>query len=912
MGLRRWLALLVAGTLVPLLVFSAATVYQYAREQNAAAEQALQDAARVLVVALDKHHEATITALRVLGTSERLDAGDLKTFHQQCLRALEVRAEWRTISLFDPQGRRLLITSEPVGTALPPPPAAMSEPFRRLVESRTPNVSDLFASPLTKRLGVSIGVPVLRAGEVRWVLSAGMTPEAVARLLAGQRVLPEWTGVVLDRRHVIVAHSRLSHLAGTPAPPAFVEAVTARPDGTVRDGAAEGVSAMTAFSRSPAFGWTAAISVPAAGGAFGRPVRTILAAGVVLLLVGVFVALWTGRRISRPIEALASAAQRLGRGEAVEAVPSRVAEVAMLSTALAGAARDRARAAAEIAGYAERLEILHEIDRAVIAAEAPAAVAEAALRRLRPLLGTPRAVVTVFDLAAGEGEWLAVNADTPSAVGAGARFPLAMMGDLDALRRGELQVIDDVAALGHIPQAQALMAEGIRSYLVVPLVAGGELVGSLNFGGPTPGRFPAAQVDIAREVAAQIAIAISQARLHDRVKRHAEELEGRVAERTDAANRANQAKSEFLSRMSHELRTPLNAVLGFAQLLELGRLDERQRESVVRILAAGRHLLGLINEVLEISRIEAGRLHLTLEPLPVAEVVRSAIDLVRPLAAARGIALRMDEPLDRRHVQADRQRLQQVLLNLLSNGVKYNREGGQVTVACAPATGPVEIRVTDTGRGIAAEDLARLFTPFERLGAESGTVEGTGLGLAVSRQLAEAMSGAIRVDSTPGVGSTFTLELPVAAAPEASPGAPPPPAAGAPDGIAGVVLYIEDNLANVQLVERVVDLRPRARLLSAMQGLLGLDLAREHRPDLILLDLHLPDVSGEDVLRRLGDDPRTRDIPVVVLSADATPREIERLRATGARAYLTKPFDVRELLALLDEHLGAAGAPPTA
>ena len=246
------------------------------------------------------------------------------------------------------------------------------------------------------------------------------------------------------------------------------------------------------------------------------------------------------------------------------------------------------------------------------------------------------------------------------------------------------------------------------------------------------------------------------------MQRHAEELERRVAERTAEATRANAAKSDFLARMSHELRTPLNAVLGFGQLLEMSRLDERQRQSVAQILAAGRLLLGLIDEVLEISRIEAGRLRLSMEPVAVAPVVGAALELVGPLAAARGIALRVDEPLAAPPVRADRQRLQQILLNLLSNAVKYNREGGHVRVACASADGRVQVRVTDTGRGIAPEDLGRLFTPFERLGAERGVVEGSGLGLAVCRQLAEAMGGAILVESRPGVGSTFTLELPAA------------------------------------------------------------------------------------------------------------------------------------------------------
>ena len=405
----------------------------------------------------------------------------------------------------------------------------------------------------------------------------------------------------------------------------------------------------------------------------------------------------------------------------------------------------------------------------------------------------------------------------------------------------------------------------------------------------------------------QLALVVQQARLHERVTRHAEELEARVAERTAAANRANQAKSDFLSRMSHELRTPLNSILGFGQILEMDTLGERQRECVERILTAGRHLLGLINEVLEISRIEAGRLSLSLEPVPLQATVTGAMDLVAPLAAQRRVALRMDVPDARRHVLADRQRLQQVLLNLLSNAVKYNRENGHVTVSSADAEeGRVRIRVTDTGPGIPAEQQARLFTPFERLGAEASGEEGTGLGLTLSRHLVEAMDGLLHVESEVGVGSTFAVDLWIVDAPAAELPAPAQsPAVSAGPG--GLVLYIEDNLSNFRLVERLLERRPATRLLSAIQGRRGLELARDHRPALILLDLHLPDLSGEEVLRRLQEDPATREIAVVILTADATPGQADRLLAAGARAHLTKPIEVRQLLALLDEHLANGG-----
>jgi len=585
---------------------------------------------------------------------------------------------------------------------------------------------------------------------------------------------------------------------------------------------------------------------------------------------------------------------------------------------------------ASLAKSTERLRILHEIDRALIAAEAPVAIAEAVLRRLRDLLGVPRAIVNLFDLATGEVEWLAAAGRRRIRLGPGVRFPLSLMGDVEALRRGEPQVID-VAALPRGPEAEALLASGVHTYMVVPMIAGGELIGGLSFGG-APGEFSPEQIGIAQEVAAQLAIALAQARLHERVKRQAEELEQRVQERTRElstaneqlqrevaerqraeadADRANRAKSEFLSRMSHELRTPLNAILGFAQLLELEVERPADRESVEQIAKGGRHLLTLINEILDIARIEAGQLPLSPEPVRVGDAIQRVLDLTRPLAATRRIELETGgAALHPEHVWADQQRLQQVLLNLVSNGIKYNRDAGRLTVACDAAEADrIRISVKDTGPGIAPALRERLFQPFDRLGAEQHGVEGTGLGLALSKRLVEAMGGTIGVESVPSAGSTFWVEFLRAESPidRLARTEPSPAVLAAPAERDGTVLYIEDNLSNLRLVERTLALRPGVKLIPAMQGRLGLALAQQHRPDLILLDLHLPDISGEQVLRELQGDPGLRQTPVVVLSADATPGQVQRLLAAGVRAYLTKPLDVRQLLALLDEVLRTGG-----
>ena len=394
-------------------------------------------------------------------------------------------------------------------------------------------------------------------------------------------------------------------------------------------------------------------------------------------------------------------------------------------------------------------------------------------------------------------------------------------------------------------------------------------------------------------------------------------VDERTAELREArkvAEDANQSKSQFLSRMSHELRTPLNAVIGFGQLLELEPLDEPQRDSVAQILKGGRHLLDLINEVLDISRIEAGELALSPEAVHVPELVQEAVALVQPLANQRGIQLVADrsEAADC-YVFTDRQRAKQILLNLLSNAVKYNRTRGAVAVSCElSADDRVRISVTDTGPGIPAELMGHLFTAFERLGAEHTGVEGTGIGLALSKRLAEAMGGDITVESTLGKGSTFSVDLPRVEDPlqrydrlnGAGAHQPAAPEPHQPDVEHAVVLHIEDNLSNLKLIERIVAQRPGVEVVAAMHGRLGLELARERRPALVLLDLHLPDMGGEVVLDELRRDPTTASIPVVIVSADATSGQIHRLIDAGATAYLTKPIDVRELLTVLDEALG--------
>lgn len=376
-----------------------------------------------------------------------------------------------------------------------------------------------------------------------------------------------------------------------------------------------------------------------------------------------------------------------------------------------------------------------------------------------------------------------------------------------------------------------------------------------------------------------------------------------LADRAEEARSANRAKTEFLSRTSHELRTPLNVILGFAQLLETDLRGTPAAANVAQVLAAGRHLLSLIDEMLDIARIESGEIVLRPQPVTLAPLLQEVQAQIAPLAAQKDVKLELASAASL-SVLADRQRLRQVLLNLMTNAIKFNRPGGSVRLS-AVVDGPrVRIDVADTGVGIAREQIPRLFSPFERLDAERLGVEGTGLGLAISHQLMKRMQGSIEVRSEVGHGSTFTLVLEGAhaAAAEETGDAPPAAAPLAAKTTNRTVLYIEDNPPNIALMQAVLGRRPHWQLQIARSGSEGLEQLRRQRPDLLLLDLHLPDISGEAVVQAVRDDPALRDLPFAILSADALPATVERLRASGASEYLTKPLDLPRLFALLDRY----------
>ncbi len=413
-------------------------------------------------------------------------------------------------------------------------------------------------------------------------------------------------------------------------------------------------------------------------------------------------------------------------------------------------------------------------------------------------------------------------------------------------------------------------------------------------------------VEISEQKAAEQAIRELNASLEARVRVRTEQLQQAMQK----AENASHAKSVFLSRMSHELRTPMNAVLGFAQLIEISDPTPRQQKWAFEIRRAGEHLLRMIEDLLDLARIEVGQMAIRVEALELPTLISEAVALVQPMIDARGLQLTVHTSCQQGGlVRADRLRLRQVLVNLLSNAAKYNRPHGTITLK-RETHGPLtRLSVTDSGRGIEADKLTSLFQPFERLGAEFGEVEGTGVGLALSKQLAELMGATLGASSSAGLGSEFWIDLAGADGLEAMTPSPTgtPPASSMQDFD---LLYVEDNASNVEVIAAFLEAHHPVHLRTAPNGESALALARERPPDIVLMDIHLPGMDGYEILQRMRADPQLAAVPVVALSADAMPHDIQRGLAAGFDRYLSKPVDLKTLLEVLTALLAKPAPPP--
>ena len=478
----------------------------------------------------------------------------------------------------------------------------------------------------------------------------------------------------------------------------------------------------------------------------------------------------------------------------------------------------------------------------------------------------------------------------------------------ETIQSGQPESIVDIKAFPNFYRSVSAAAAGLASAIAIPVKVRGKPVAVLEFYLKRVYRPDGSEMAILLQIAAQLA----------QVMERLEAASSLEAAKTDAET-ANRAKSEFLSSMSHELRTPLNAILGFGQMLEYNPkepLTESQSDCVEHILGGGKHLLELINEVLDLARIEAGKVEMSFEDISFMSVYEECQSLIEPMAAHKRIDIVTADGSghETAFLHADFTRLKQALLNLMSNAVKYNRDGGTVTLDVRDTgEGLVRISITDTGPGIPKRSLKEIFQPFKRLGAESTKVEGTGIGLTITKQLVEMMNGEIGCESTLGEGSTFWITLPAADC-RSEDGADISDSAAAnsnkiiPAIAEGekLILYVEDNPANLELMELIIDRAPNLKLVSALNGEIGIELARVHKPDVILMDINLPGIDGYEAMARLRANRLTKNIPIIALSAMAKRKDIEEGEAAGFFSYLTKPIVIEETLQSIKDALNRA------
>jgi two-component system phosphate regulon sensor histidine kinase PhoR len=802
-------------------------------------------------------------------------------------------ADFRSFILLDPTG--VVLAAESLDPALVAglvgTDRSQRDYFRHVLQDRALYISDIFI-PASGKPALVIAAPVFGpAGELLAVVGGGLSLTYIQELIREVAASVSATGILVDSHGILIAHPEPELVArrqSLAASPDVQEALAGR--GGTRE-VRNSVLGHQLVSYQPVtgLGWAVLVASPVAEAyaPIARLSHGILIAGACLLGLAVLISGVVGSRIVHPLDDLASATRRFGEGDrSARTAVDRQDEIGELARAFNNMADHVSALEEERTRYAERLTLLHEIDHAIITAVEPVAIAEAVLPRLRDLLGVPRAIVNLFDFAAGDVEWLAAVGRRRMHLGSGIRYPLQLAGDMAGLRRGEPQVID-VDSLPPSREADALRASGVLTYMVVPMIVRGELVGSVSFGGATS-EFPPEQVSIAQEVAAQLAIALAQARLHERVKRHAEELEAAVEDRTRDLDRqrkhleavlagmedgvcvvdtdgrvlvwnraaerirripaavmvgtifpgplpiverelvvsefshtlmkqaldtgesvsttfsrvsrpdgtdveiamtaapvrdasgaifgcvnvfrdvthereVDRMKSEFVSTVSHELRTPLTSIRAYAETLR-DMVDDNPtvQEFLTVIEEEAVRLTRLINNLLNVSRIESGRIELKHDPVGLAPLVWRAVQTAQPKATTSEVTIAVEIPPNLPPFRGDEDTIQQVLTNLVDNAVKYNRRGGQVQLR-AWLNGGIEVEVRDTGMGMSAAAVRRLGERFFRVdSSETRAIGGTGLGMTLVKEILARHGVQLQVESVEGEGSAFRFALPLA------------------------------------------------------------------------------------------------------------------------------------------------------